>query len=186
MYISVPSTTRGHLRTRLATSPNCAPHPTPTPLFLSPPLSPPPPLSLASPPPPPFFLTFLFLFLCVCVCGGGGVFMKYQPHLTTSDVYFRPNRVKPMSNTDVASFRSAAATSREPWRPGNDNDDQQDGNNAAVGQRARLESGSRPNRPRHSPSPQRLVSRCRSGQRPGAGEEIAPPPGRRRSGIVCR
>ena len=38
-----------------------------------------------------------------------------------------------------------------------------------FGQRARLESGSRPNRPRHSPSPQRLVSRCRSGQRPGAG-----------------
>ena len=112
--------------------------------------------------------------------------LKYQPHLTTSDVYFRPNRVKPMSNTDVASFRSAAATSREPWRPDNDGDDKQDDNNAAVGQTARLESGSRPNRPLHSPSPQRLVSRCRSGQRPGAGEEITPPPGRRRSGIVCR
>ena len=177
MYISVPSTTRGHLRTRLATSPNPQPHPSLSFSPLSHSSPPPPPLSL---PPPPFFLFFFILVW------GGGVLMKYQPHLTTSDVYFRPNRVKPMSNTDVASFRSAAATPREPWRPDNDGDDQQDDNNAAVGQTARLESGSRPNRPLHSPSPQRLASRCRSGQRPGAGEEIAPPPGRRRSGIVCR
>ena len=103
--------------------------------------------------------------------------MKDQPHLTSSDVYFWSNRVNPCQ-TDVGSFRSAAATPREPWWSDND-DDQQDDNNAAVGQTARLEPGSGPNRPLHSPSPQRLrlalplwpASRGRGGNCSTAGEE---------------